>query len=47
MDTKLALPIELFFDLVFVFAITQIVSLVVHDLTACGSFHGALVLALL
>ena len=39
--------VELFFDLVFVFAITQVVSLVVHDLTWQGVFRGALVMALL
>jgi len=44
---KPAIPLELFFDLVFVFAITQIVSVVVHDLTWSGFFHGALILALL
>jgi low temperature requirement protein LtrA len=33
---KAAHPLELFFDLVFVFAITQVVSLVVHDLTLPG-----------
>lgn len=47
MEEKAAMPLELFFDLVFVFAITQIVSLVVHDLTWSGIFHGALILALL
>jgi len=46
-DIKRAAPLELFFDLVFVFAITQIVSLIVHDLTWSGLFHGALILALL
>jgi low temperature requirement protein LtrA len=46
-NVKRAAPLELFFDLVFVFAITQIVSLVVNDLTWTGMFHGSLVLALL
>jgi low temperature requirement protein LtrA len=40
-------PIELFFDLVFVFAITQVTALVAHDLTAHGVVRGLLVLALL
>jgi len=46
-QTKRASSLELFFDLVFVFAITQIVSLIVHDLSWSGLFHGALVLAML
>ncbi len=46
-DEKAAIPLELFFDLVFVFAITQVVSLIAHDLTATGVFRGAVVLALL
>ena len=44
---KTAHPLELFFDLVFVFAITQVVSLILHDLTLSGVLKGALVLALL
>ncbi|MFT7598818.1 MAG: low temperature requirement protein LtrA [Acidimicrobiales bacterium] len=44
---KAAHPLELFFDLVFVFAITQVVSLVVHDLTLGGILRGALLLALM
>jgi low temperature requirement protein LtrA len=40
-------PIELFFDLVFVFAITQVTALMAHDLTPRGVLHGLLVLALL
>ncbi len=44
---KTAHPLELFFDLVFVFAITQVVSLIVHDLTAAGVLRGALLLALM
>lgn len=40
-------PLELFFDLVFVFAITQIVSLIEHDLTPAGVAKGALVLAMI
>ena len=44
---KAAHPLELFFDLVFVFALTQVVSLVVHDLTLAGILRGALLLALM
>ncbi len=44
---KAAHPLELFFDLVFVFAITQVVSLLVHDLSLAGTLRGILVLALL
>ena len=44
---KPADTLELFFDLVFVFAITQVVKLIIHDLTPSGVFHGLLVLALL
>ena len=40
-------PIELFFDLVFVFAITQVTSLISGDLTGHGVLRGLLVLALL
>jgi low temperature requirement protein LtrA len=40
-------PIELFFDLVFVFSLTQVTALMAGDLTASGLFRGALVLALL
>jgi low temperature requirement protein LtrA len=38
-------PLELFFDLVFVFAITQVTSLLTHDPTWHGVFRGMLVLA--
>jgi low temperature requirement protein LtrA len=47
LEEKAAHPLELFFDLVFVFAITQVVSLIVHDLTFAGELRGALVLALM
>jgi low temperature requirement protein LtrA len=47
LEEKAAHPLELFFDLVFVFAITQVVSLVIHDLTRAGALRGALVLALM
>ncbi|MDH5372023.1 MAG: low temperature requirement protein A [Acidimicrobiia bacterium] len=40
-------PLELFFDLVFVFAITQIAALIHHDLSLLGVARGALVLAML
>lgn len=40
-------PLELFFDLVFVFAITQVTQLMVDDLTWRGVGHGLLVLAAL
>ncbi len=39
--------LELFFDLVFVFAITQITSLVAADLTGSGIFKGLLLIVLL
>jgi low temperature requirement protein LtrA len=38
-------PLELFFDLVFVFAITQVTSLLAHDPTWHGVLRGTLVLA--
>jgi len=38
-------PLELFFDLVFVFAITQVTTLLANDPTWHGAFRGALVLA--
>ena len=40
-------PIELFFDLVFVFAITQVTALMSDDLTPRGIVRGLLVLSLL
>jgi low temperature requirement protein LtrA len=40
-------PIELFFDLVFVFSLTQVTALMGGDLTARGLLRGMLVLALL
>jgi low temperature requirement protein LtrA len=39
-------PIELFLDLVFVFAITQVTALMADDMTATGVVRGMLVLAL-
>src|SRR5919108_5233201 len=40
-------PLELFFDLVFVFAITQVSALMAADLSGRGVLRGLLVLALL
>jgi low temperature requirement protein LtrA len=40
-------PLELFFDLVFVFAITQVTSLLAHNPTWLGVLHAMLVLAAL
>jgi low temperature requirement protein LtrA len=40
-------PLELFFDLALVFAVTQVTSLVVHDPTGAGVMRGMLVLAAL
>jgi low temperature requirement protein LtrA len=40
-------PIELFFDLVFVFSLTQVTALMADDLTGRGMVRGILVLALL
>jgi low temperature requirement protein LtrA len=40
-------PLELFFDLVFVFAITQVTGLLATDTTWSGVLHGMLVLAAL
>ncbi len=39
--------LELFFDLVFVFAITQVTQLMADDLSARGAYRGAVLLALL
>ena len=40
-------PLELFFDLVFVFAVTQTVSLIAHNPTVTGVLGGALVFFML
>ncbi|RLP86506.1 low temperature requirement protein A [Micromonospora sp. BL4] len=40
-------PLELFFDLVFVYALTQVTALMADDLTGRGLLRGVLVLALL
>ncbi|MFC8620404.1 low temperature requirement protein A [Micromonospora purpureochromogenes] len=40
-------PLELFFDLVFVYALTQVTALMAGDLTWWGTLHGLLLLALL
>jgi low temperature requirement protein LtrA len=39
-------PVELFWDLAFVYAITQVTALLVHHLTWTGFFHGVVILAL-
>jgi len=44
-DEHQVTPLELFFDLVFVFAITQVTSLLTHDPTWGGVLRGTLVLA--
>jgi low temperature requirement protein LtrA len=46
-DEHQVTPLELFFDLVFVFAITQITSLLADDPTGGGVLRGMLVLAAL
>ena len=40
-------PLELLFDLVFVFAITNVTSLMAHELTGRGMLRGLVVIALL
>jgi low temperature requirement protein LtrA len=45
-DERRTTPIELLWDLVFVFAITQVTALLSHDLTWTGLGHSLLVLAL-
>jgi low temperature requirement protein LtrA len=40
-------PLELFFDLVFVFAFTQVTTVFLHDQTWSGLGHGILILAAL
>src|SRR6185295_10929503 len=40
-------PLELFFDLVFVFALTQVTQLMADDLTGRGVLRGVLILGLL
>ena len=47
LDEKSATTLELFFDLVFVFAITQVVSLVVNDLTWSGLLDATIILGIL
>ena len=46
-DESTATPIELFFDLVFVFALTQVTALIAADLTAYGAMRGLLIVCLL
>jgi low temperature requirement protein LtrA len=45
-DERRTTPIELLWDLVFVFAITQVTALLTHDLTWTGFGHALLVMAL-
>ena len=40
-------PLELFFDLVFVYALTQVTQLMADDLTGRGALRGLLVIAVL
>ncbi len=44
-DPRAVTSFELFFDLVFVFALTQVTSLIVHDLSFLGLARGLMVLA--
>jgi low temperature requirement protein LtrA len=46
-EDKRVEPLELFFDLVFVFGLTQVTALMAHDATWEELFHGMLVLAAL
>jgi low temperature requirement protein LtrA len=46
LDARVA-PIELFFDLVFVFALTQVTALMADDLSGRGIIRGGLILGLL
>jgi low temperature requirement protein LtrA len=46
-DERSASTLELFFDLVYVFAITQVVSLIHQDPTVGGFAKGAFILGLL
>lgn len=46
-EGKVAHPIELFFDLVYVFAFTRVVGLIVHDHNLESALQGALLLGLL
>lgn len=45
LDEHPVTPLELFFDLVFVFALTQVTSLLAHHPTWLGVLHGMMVLA--
>ncbi len=46
MEEKSATTLELFFDLVFVFAITQVVGFIVHDPTWSGLLRAATLLGI-
>lgn len=45
-EDQAATPLELFFDLVFVFALTQVTTFMAHDLGWLGLFQGLLILSL-
>lgn len=47
LDDARVTPLELFFDLVFVFALTQVTALMADDLSARGLIRGILILGLL
>lgn len=46
MQERRTSPVELLWDLVFVFSVTQVTTLIARDLTWAGSGHGLIVLAL-
>jgi len=46
-DDKLTTPLELFFDLVFVFAVTQVTTLIARDPSWAGLARGLLVFSAL
>ncbi|HST15997.1 MAG TPA: low temperature requirement protein A [Gaiellaceae bacterium] len=46
MDERRTSPVELLWDLVFVFSVTQVTTLIARDLTWAGFGHGLIVLAL-
>ncbi len=45
-DDEVVTPLELFFDLVFVYALTQVTGMLAAHLSALGLLHGAIVLTL-
>lgn len=46
-ETSSATTLELFFDLVFVFALTQVTATMAHDLSVAGVLRGLCVTAIL